>query len=379
MGAVRPAGSTQRRFSFARYAVRVGAPCRRATGSSLTRSHNEARTQSGKRNAVTARRLSLAQAEAFAFDAARAVGANVAQARALARATVAAEAIGRRAVGFAHLPDYLEGYLAGRIRGDAEPELTFPAPAMIACDAREGVAQLGFDLAFADLASRATTFGLAAFAQRNAFTAGEVGYYPRRLAQAGLVAFAAANGPALITVPGAGATPLFCTNPFAFAAPVERGPPLLIDQSSSAAAFVELRRRAKAGEPLPEGWAVDAEGLATTDPRAAMKGALLAFGGARGANIALMVETLAAGLTGANWSLDAPGFDAGAASPGAGLFVAAFNPQALAPDLPRRLADQLDRLAALGAHAPGQARTAAEVVEIPAKLALRIEALAGRS
>ena len=40
----------------------------------------------------------------------------------------------------------------------------------------------------------------------------------------------------------------------------------------------------------------------------ALAGALLTFGGARGANIALMVEVFAAGLTGANWSLDAPDF-----------------------------------------------------------------------
>jgi (2R)-3-sulfolactate dehydrogenase (NADP+) len=327
---------------------------------------------------MDARRLPLAEAEAFAFDAVRGVGADAAQAHALAQATVAAEAIGRRAVGFAHLPDYLEAFLAGRIRAGAAPELSFPAPALIACDAREGIAQLGFDLAFADLTERALTYGLAAFALRNGFTAGEVGYYPRRLAEAGLVGFAAANGPALITAPGAGATPLYCTNPFAFAAPVEGGPPLLIDQSSSATAFVELRRRAEAGEPLPEGWAVDAAGAQTTDARAALRGALLTFGGARGANIALMVETLAAGLTGANWSLDAPAFDAGAASPGAGLFVAAFEPAALAPDLPRRLRAQLDRLEALGVHAPGRSRTAAESVEIPEELARRIEALAAR-
>jgi (2R)-3-sulfolactate dehydrogenase (NADP+) len=324
------------------------------------------------------RRLTLAEAEIFAFEAAHAAGFNDAQGRALARATVAAEAIGRRAVGFAHLPDYLQAVLAGRIRGEAEPELSSPAPALIAGDAREGIVQLGFDLAFADLAQRAQSYGLAAFALRNAFTAGEVGYYARRLAQAGLVGFAAANGPALITVPGAGATPVFCTNPFAFAAPVEGGPPLLIDQSSSAAAFVELRRRAEAGEPLPEGWAVDGDGRPTTDARAALRGALLAFGGARGANVALMVETLAAGLSGANWGLDAPAFDTGAASPGAGLFVAAFSCAALAPDLPRRLRLQLDRLAALGVHAPGRGRTAAEVVELPEGLAQRIEALAGR-
>ena len=280
-------------------------------------------------------------------------------------------------MGFAHLPDYLEGARAGRIVGAAEVGLSEPAPALIVCDAGGGIAQAGFELGFDGLASKARAFGLAAFALRNAYTAGEVGLYPRRLAEAGLVGFAAANGPALMTVPGAGARPVYCTNPLAFAAPVEGGAPLLIDQSSSATAFVELRRRAAAGEAIPEGWAVDARGEATTDARAALKGALLAFGGARGANIALMVETLAAGLTGANWGLDAPAFDTGAQSPGAGLFVAAFSCQALSPDLPQRLRAQLDRLAALGVHVPGRGRAAVAQVEIDEALARRIEALAG--
>ena len=146
-------------------------------------------------------------------------------------------------------------------------------------------------------AARAETFGIALFAQKGSYTTGELGYYPRRLAEAGLVALAATSGPALMTVAGA-KTPVYCTNPIAFAAPLDEGPPLIIDQASSATAFVELRRYAERGEALPPGWAVDADGQPTTDPQAALRGALLAFGGARGANIALMVEVLAAGIIG---------------------------------------------------------------------------------
>src|SRR3546814_7514858 len=62
--------------------------------------------------------------------------------------------------------------------------------------------------------------------------------------------------------------------------------------------------------------------------RAALAGSLLPFGGARGANVALMVELLAAGLTGANWSREAPPFNKGAKSPGAGLFILAIDPLA---------------------------------------------------
>ena len=57
-----------------------------------------------------------------------------------------------------------------------------------------------------------------------------------------------------------------------------QGPPLLIDQASSATAFFGLRRYAERGDLLPPGWAVDADGQPTTDPRAAMRGALLASG-----------------------------------------------------------------------------------------------------
>src|SRR5690606_11951921 len=141
----------------------------------------------------------------------------------------------------------------------------------------------------------------------------------------GLVALAATNGPALMA--GSGSTrPVFCTNPLAFAAPRSDAPPLLIDQASSATAFVNIREAARRGEEIPPGWAVDREGNETTDPGKAIGGALRAFGGARGANIALMVEVLAAGVTGANWSLDAPSFTAGSQSPGSGLFVLGIEP-----------------------------------------------------
>jgi (2R)-3-sulfolactate dehydrogenase (NADP+) len=317
------------------------------------------------------RRLKLEEATKLAERACRAAGASEDAARSLAIATVSADAHGKAGIGFAHLVDYLASLREGRIDGGARPLMTLPAPAAIHCDARGGIAQLGFDRAFDGLRRRAETLGVALFAQNGSYTTGELGYYPRRLAEAGLVAFAATSGPALITVAGA-KTPVYCTNPLAFAAPLDEGPPLLIDQASSATAFVELRRYADRGEALPPGWAVDADGEPTTDPRAAMRGALLAFGGARGANIALMVEVLAAGLTGANWALDAPSFTAGNRSPGAGLLVIALAPSLFAPDFPQRLRRQLDRLAKLGVHVPGR-RAAAHEIELPEALVSEIE------
>ena len=319
-----------------------------------------------------ARQFSSVSAFDLAYAACRGAGAGETTARSLAEATVSAELHGKPAVGFRHLVDYLAAFATGRIVGGAEPELSSPAAAIIRSDAHGGIAQLGFDRAFEDLRQRSAAYGVAIFAQDNSYTSGELGYYVRRLAENGLVALAATNGPALMTTPG-GIAPVYCTNPLAFAAPVENGPPLVIDQASSATAFVTIRQRAESGEQLPPGWAVDENGVETTDAHAAMRGALLTFGGSRGANVALMVEILAAGLTGANWSLDAPSFIDGADAPGAGLFVVAIAPKLLAPDFARRLGSQLARLAGMGVHIPGR-RDRSQEIELPSALVEAVEA-----
>lgn len=325
--------------------------------------------------------VSLAEARRLCERAALAHGASAETARSLAASVVAAEAESRGSVvGLAHFLDYLDALDAGRIDGSAAPVLTRPLPAIFHSDARGGAAHTGFDRAFEDLVSAARTLGVAVFAQRNAFTCGALGYFAGRLADRGLVALAATNGSALIAPAGA-KKPVYCTNPLAFAAPTTSGAALLIDQSSSATAFVNVRLAAKEGRPIPEGWAIDAEGRPTTDAAAAVKGALLAFGGSRGANIALMVEVLAAGLSGANWSLDAPSFASGGESPGTGLFVAAIEPAAIAPDFARRLEDHLQRLASgYGVYVPGAAKAAARAraeqdgIAVPLELYERIAA-----
>ncbi len=146
-----------------------------------------------------------------------------------------------------------------------------------------------------------------------------------------------------------------------------------------------VRQAAEAGEEIPEGWALDAAGEPTTDPQAAMKGALLAFGGNRGANLALMVEVLAAGLSGANWSLDAPPFDRGVLGPATGLFILAIEPNLLEADFEQHIARHLDRLRRqYGVHIPGSkgaeaARKAAtHGISVPTDIVRHVSEFAAR-
>jgi (2R)-3-sulfolactate dehydrogenase (NADP+) len=270
-----------------------------------------------------------------------AVGADSRDAQVLADATVEAEFVGNRAVGVAHLFDYLDGYRQGRIAKDARRVVRRAAPAVIDVDAGGGLAQVAFADAFEDLQQAIRESGIAALWIKNSFTCGELGYYARRLAEHGFIALASANSPALMSVGGA-PTPILGTNPLAYAVPRPGKLPVVIDQASSSTAFVNIRRAADAGEPIPGGWALGPDGLPTQDANAALHGTLLPFGSHRGGNIALLVEVLAT-LSGASFSLDAAPFDRGSASPGIGVFLLGIDPASFAGSV-ERLSRQFETL-----------------------------------
>jgi (2R)-3-sulfolactate dehydrogenase (NADP+) len=297
--------------------------------------------------------LSVADLRQIAIDACLSCGASEATARSLGDATLSAACLGRPGMGFPHLVEYLKSLRAGRIDGKAEPRIDHPLPAFIHADARGGIAQLGFDLAFDGLAERARGFGIAVFAQKNSYTTGELGYYVRRLAADGLLSLAVSNAHAMMAAAG-GAKPVYGTNPLAFGVPLPPpDAPLIIDQASSATAFVNIVRAAAEKTSIPVGWAVDDQGGETTDPAKALMGALLPVGGYKGGNIALLVEILSAGLAGASWSLDAGNFRSGDRSPGVGLTVIGISPDAVDPRFVERTGDHLRRLVENGVHVPG--------------------------
>lgn len=176
---------------------------------------------------------------------------------------------------------------------------------------------------------------------RGSYTCGELGYYARHLAQRGFFALASANSPSLMSLGGA-PKPVLGTNPLAYGIPRPGKLPVVIDQASSSTAFVNIRRAAEAGEPIPAGWAIDQDGTPTQVADEALRGTLLPFGGHRGGNIALLVEILAT-LSGANYSMDAAPFDHGAESPGIGVFLLCINPGNF-PGSVERLGKQLETL-----------------------------------
>jgi (2R)-3-sulfolactate dehydrogenase (NADP+) len=198
----------------------------------------------------------------------------------------------------------------------------------LAIDACNGFAYPAIALAEAELPEMARANGIAAAAIRRSHHCGAAGHPVERLASAGTVALMFANTPSAIA-PWGGSQPVFGTNPIAFACPLPGVDPIVIDLSLSKVARGNIVAAKQRGERIPDDWAFDADGQPTTDPSEALKGTMAPFGDAKGTALALMVELLAAGLTGANFAAEASSFlDAEGGPPGTGQLILALAPDA---------------------------------------------------
>ncbi|OUM95766.1 MAG: malate dehydrogenase [Thermobacillus sp. ZCTH02-B1] len=101
--------------------------------------------------------------------------------------------------------------------------------------------------------------------------------------------------------PTGGVRPFIGTNPLAVGVPAGRAVPFLLDMATSVVARGKIIVAAQKGQPIPLGWAVDRHGNPTTDPEAALEGAVLPVGGAKGYGISLMIDILCGVLTGAGF------------------------------------------------------------------------------
>ncbi len=245
----------------------------------------------------------------------------------VAKALIAAEMDGQRGHGLSRVPSYAAQSASGKVDGKAVPIVAGRKSAAVRIDAANGFAYPAFDLAISELTTIASEAGIAAVSVFRSHHFGQAGYHAERLAENGLVALVFGNSPQAIA-PWGGNRGIFGTNPIAFAAPRANNVPLLIDLSLSKVARGKVMVAQQRGETIPEDWALDENGLSTTDPSAALKGTMLPMGGAKGAALVLMVEILAAGLSGANFGYEATSFfTADGAPPGVGQLILAFNPE----------------------------------------------------
>ena len=277
--------------------------------------------------------LSVAEACRRVAATLAAAGAGEAMAAATARALVLADAQGLGSHGLGRVGQYATHLKNGRVDGLAVPCVAKSKGATCIVDAGEGLAFAACELAVAEASARAREFGIGFAGVVRSHHAGVIVDHLRAAAAEGLVGIGFTNSPAAMPAAG-GRHPIFGTNPVAAIFPRRAGTPLMIDLSLSEVARGKLMVAAKAGQPIPAGWALDAEGRPTTDAKAGLAGSMLPLGAAtsaKGAMLALMVELMVTALIGARFGYEASSFFVDEGNrPGLGQAFLVIDPGALA-------------------------------------------------
>ena len=278
-------------------------------------------------------KVTTTELEALVSRRLQAAGANAEMAGCTARALVLAEAQGLGSHGLSRVGQYATHLGNGRANGAAQPQVLRRQGSAVVIDAQNGLAFPACELAVAQAIATARQQGIAIVGVVRSHHCGVVVDHLRAAAAAGMVGLGFANSPAAMPAAG-GKHPVFGTNPVAAVFPRRGADPLMIDLSLSEVARGKLMVAAKEGRAIPNGWALDADGQPTTDPKAGMAGSMLPIGAAtspKGAMLALVVELLVTAVIGAQFGFEASSFfvDAGN-QPGIGQAFIVINPGALA-------------------------------------------------
>ncbi|SEN84993.1 Malate/lactate/ureidoglycolate dehydrogenase, LDH2 family [Paracoccus alcaliphilus] len=255
------------------------------------------------------------------------VGACPAQAGAVARVIAKGERDDCKSHGVYRIAGLLRTIRAGKVDATSDPVLDDAGGGVIRVDAQGGFSPAAFELGAPVLAERARDLGVAALVINDCTHFSALWPEIEALTDMGLAGLAMCPSYAVVA-PAGGTAPLLGTNPIAFGWPRPDRDPFVFDIATSVAARGEIELHRQQGKPLPQGWALDAEGQPTTDPEAALDGAMLPFGAHKGSAIAIMIELLAGSMIGDRTSREALDYlGSTTILPNHGELILAFAPE----------------------------------------------------
>lgn len=215
---------------------------------------------------------------------------------------------------------------AGQVDGSADVTLSNLTPSIVRADAHGGYSLAAFEKALPQLVQSTKEFGIAAMVINNCYHFSALWPEVEKLSNKGLAAIAMLPSHSWVA-PAGGNKGTLGTNPFAFSWPRIDNHPFTFDFATSAMARGDIELYKREGRELPSGVAIDSDGLPTTNPQAALDGAMLTFGGHKGSALSIMIELLAGPLIDDLISLESMEHDAGqGATPFHGELVVAFDP-----------------------------------------------------
>jgi ureidoglycolate dehydrogenase (NAD+) len=286
-------------------------------------------------------RVEQAALTSFCREVLVAVGLDERDAATVAGSLVAADLRGVATHGVLRLPVYVERMRRGLIATRPSIRVRRTGPATATVDGGNGPGQVVALRAMREAVALAEAAGVGLVSVHGSNHFGAAGWFALHAAERGMIGLALTHAEADV-VPFGGRRPALGTNPLAVAVPRGDGPPVLLDMATSGVAMGRVLLARKRGEPIPEDWAVDADGEPTTDPRQVR--AVRPMAGPKGYGLAFVVEVLAGLLSGSRSGTEVRRMHDDFDEPqGIGHFLGAIDPARFVP--PEAFAGSVDRLA----------------------------------
>jgi L-2-hydroxycarboxylate dehydrogenase (NAD+) len=166
-------------------------------------------------------------------------------------------------------------------------------------DGKTNYGQVVLDEIFPKLLEKTKKHKIAMLGIHNMTSYSRPGTYARKAAEAGLIGIITNYSGRPRVAPFGTIDPILGTNPIAFGIPGD--PDIVLDMATSKRNFAKVRVSQRLGNDLPEGMAMDKNGVPTIDPEKAMEGALYPFGGYKGSGLCLVLDILTRCMFNIKW------------------------------------------------------------------------------
>ena len=249
----------------------------------------------------------FAELTSFATGLLDAVGVAPAKSRLVAESLVAANLRGVDSHGLQLLPYYLEQIEWGDMEAEADGRVISESGSCLQYDGQNGIGQVISDICCGHAIRIAAASGVGMVVARESNHFGAAAFWAQKMAEAGQIGIVMCNASPLVP-PWQGREGRLGTNPICMAVPGGDEKPWLLDMATTTVAAGKIFKAKINGQPqIPPNWAMDSEGVPTTDTEIALKGLLMPLGGYKGSGLAMMAEILCAVLSGGAMSTELGG------------------------------------------------------------------------